>query len=160
MRIIATQKFVKMSPQKLRVIVPMIRSLKPHEAVEVLPHVGKQAAAPIAKVLKTAIANAKQKGSDEGSLVIKEIQIGEGPRLKRWRPGARGRAKPYVRKMSHIRVVLETTGSPKPVRKEVSDKAQDKSAGRKKSLLGRIKKSGTKSIKKITGKTRLKRRQK
>jgi hypothetical protein len=54
----------------------------------------------------TAIANAKQKDVNPSDLVFKEIQINEGPRLKRYRAGARGRAKPYKKRMSHIRIVL------------------------------------------------------
>lgn len=87
----------------------MVRDLEPMEAVETLPFIKKRAAEPIRKVLLTAIANAKVKGAaDESQLIIKEIQINEGPRLKRGRPVSRGRWHPYQRKMSHIRVVLET----------------------------------------------------
>ncbi len=108
MEIRATQKFVRMSPRKLRLVVPLVKNLPPTRAVEVLPHVGKRAAGPLGKVIKTAIANAKIKKISDSDLVFKEIQINEGPRLKRWKPGARGRTKPYQRKMSHIRVVLQT----------------------------------------------------
>ncbi len=108
MLVTAVQKFVRTSPRKLRLVVPVIKDMPPQTAVEILPHVGKRAAGPLNKVLKTAIANAKVQGFGESDLVIKEIQIGEGPRLKRWHAGARGRVKPYQRKMSHIKVVLET----------------------------------------------------
>ncbi|KKQ97854.1 MAG: 50S ribosomal protein L22 [Candidatus Woesebacteria bacterium GW2011_GWB1_39_12] len=108
MEVRAIQKFILMSPRKLREIVPLVRNLSPKDAVERLPFADKRTAQPLRKVIETAIANARQKGLDEGSLVFKEIQIGEGPRLKRFRAGARGRAKPYKRRMSHIRVVLTT----------------------------------------------------
>lgn len=108
MKIVATQKFVRMSPKKLRVITSMVKNLRPTEAIEILPHLEKKAAEPLIKVIKTAVANAKQKGVGENDLVFKEIQINEGPRLKRWRAGARGLVKPYKRRMSHIRVVLES----------------------------------------------------
>src|SRR3989344_8451803 len=104
----ATQKFVLSSPKKLREVVALIKKLSPLAAVERLPFAGKRAAKPLEKVVKTAIANAKQKEVNVETLIFKEIQIGEGPRLKRFRAGARGRAKPYKRRMSHIRVALTT----------------------------------------------------
>ena len=99
----------------------MIKGLSPTKAVDVLPHVGKKAAGPLAKVIKAAIANAKDRSISEGDLVFKEIQITEGPRLKRGRSVGRGRWNPYQRPMSHIRVVL-TTKEPeaiKQARKEI-----------------------------------------
>ena len=108
MQIIATQKFIRMAPRKLRLVVPLIKNISPIMAVEVLPHIGKRAAEPLRKVILSAIANAKEKKLSENDLVFKEIQVGEGPRLKRYHAGARGMAKPYKREMSHIRVVLMT----------------------------------------------------
>lgn len=106
MEAIATQKFIRMSPRKLRVIARRAKEMNPNYAVEVLPLMGRRAAFPIQKVIKTAIANASVKGMDTQKLTISEIQIGEGPRLKRYRAGARGMAKPYTRDMAHIRVVV------------------------------------------------------
>lgn len=108
MEIKAVQKFVLMSPRKIRPVAFLVRKLKPTYAVEVLPHIGKRAGQPLKKVISAAIANAKQKGANASDLVFKEIQVSEGPRLKRWMAGARGRAKPYKRRMSHIQVVLMT----------------------------------------------------
>ena len=116
MQIIATQKFIRMAPRKLRLVVPLIKNISPIMAVEVLPHIGKRAAEPLRKVILSAIANAKEKKLSENDLVFKEIQINEGPRLKRGQAGARGIYKPYQRKMSHIRVVL-TTKEPEVLKK-------------------------------------------
>jgi large subunit ribosomal protein L22 len=102
----STQKFVRTSPTKLRPVVAMIKKMNPAEAVKVLPFVGKRSAEELIKVIKTALANAKVAEVDERDLSFKEIQIGEGPRLKRGRAGSRGRMKPYKRRMSHIKVVL------------------------------------------------------
>lgn len=90
----------------------MIKHLKPTDAVERLPFVKKLAAKPLRKTILTAIANAKQKGINPEDLFFKELQINEGPRLKRFQAAARGRIKPYKRRMSHIRVVLETKTTP------------------------------------------------
>jgi len=108
MEVIATQKYLITSPKKLREAVSYVKKLTPTRAVEILPHIGKRASTPLSKVIKSAIANAKAKGVNEGDLVFKEIQIGEGPRLKRWQAGAHGRVKPFKKRMSHIRVVLAT----------------------------------------------------
>lgn len=108
MEIKAIQKYIRMSPRKLRLVATLLRKMSPSRALEVLPHLGKRAAGPLRKVINTAIANAKVKKINESDLVFKEIQINEGPRLKRGHAGARGIYKPYQRKMSHIRVVLTT----------------------------------------------------
>jgi large subunit ribosomal protein L22 len=128
------QKFVRISPRKLRLVADLIRDLSPIDAVETLPHVQKRAALPLMKVIKTSIANAKQKGISEDTLVFKEIQINEGPRLKRGRPVSRGMWHPYQRKMSHVRIVLMTDQikKNKKPKRQVQSKLKSKSAGDKK----------------------------
>ena len=156
MEIKATQKFVRMSPRKLRQVVPLVKNLPPAKALEILPHLGKRAAGPLLKVIKTAIANAKVKKISEGDLVFKEIQINEGPRLKRWRAGAKGRVKPYRRKMSHIRVVLESK-EPEPIkeaRKKVEESKRSlKSGNQSRSSKGRKKRSIKGRLSKLKRKT-------
>jgi len=105
-KIIATQKFVRMSPRKLRLLADSIRGLDLNDMADVLPMSGKRAGEPILKVIKTAMANAKSRGFSEKDLEIEEIQIGDGPVLKRGRAVSRGRWHPYIKRMSHIRVVL------------------------------------------------------
>lgn len=102
----AIKKYVRMSPSKLRLVVAMVKNLSPQEAVERLPFSGKRAALPLQETIKSALANAREKGLKETELSFKEIQVTDGPRLKRGRAGARGRWKPYKRRTSHIRVVL------------------------------------------------------
>jgi large subunit ribosomal protein L22 len=106
MEIKSTQKYIIASSKKIREVVPLIRKLSPVKAYEILPFSGKRAGMKLRKVVGSALANAKQKGIKEESLFFKEIQVTDGPRLKRFRAGARGMAKPYVRKLSHIRIVL------------------------------------------------------
>lgn len=108
MEIIAIQKYLRMSPKKLRLVVDIAKGFSPTEAVQKLPFIGKRAAEPITKTIKAAIANAKNKGLSEDDLIFKEIQINEGPRLKRGRPVSRGMWHPIAKRMSHIRVVLTT----------------------------------------------------
>jgi len=104
----AIQRYLLMSPRKIRQVVSIIKKMKPAEAVEKLPFVQKRAAKDLAKVIKNAIASAKIQGISEEDLVFKEIQVGEGPRLKRGIPVSRGRWHPIKKKMAHIRVILTT----------------------------------------------------
>lgn len=125
MKIIHTQKFVLMSPRKLRRVADLARDLSPERAIEVLPHVERRAAGPLVKAINAAVANAKQKGVDGADLVFSHIQINEGPRLKRGRPVSRGQWHPYKRRMSHIRIVLETKSQDTQSHKAIS-KSEDK----------------------------------
>ncbi len=114
----ATQKYLLMSPRKIRLVVEVVKKMKPAEAVEKLPFVQKRAGEFLMKVIKSAIAAAKAQGVSETDLIFKEIQIGEGPRLKRGRAASRGMWHPFKKRMSHIRVVLQANKSevqnPKP----------------------------------------------
>jgi large subunit ribosomal protein L22 len=104
----ATQKYLIMSPRKLRLVVGLIKKMKPAEAIEKLPFASRRAATDLAKVIKSALANAKNQGVSETDLIFKEIQIGEGPRLKRGKAASKGAWHPFKRRMSHIRVILTT----------------------------------------------------
>lgn len=127
MLITQTQKFIRMSPTKIRPVARETKKLTPSAAVEILPHSSKRAAEPLMKVVMAAIGNAKQKGIQEQNLVFKEIQISEGPRMKRGRPVSRGRWHPYKRRMSHIRVVLESVEPKMPTKaKTKTPKVGDK----------------------------------
>ena len=129
MEIVQTQKYLRISPRKLRSIAGLVKKLEPAKAVEVLPHLKKRGSLMLLKVVKTALANAKEKGLQEKDLVFKEIQVNEGPRLKRGRAVARGRLHPYKKRMSHIRVVLEKRTIQIQKSKETEGKTQ---SGRKK----------------------------
>lgn len=125
MQAISTQKFVRMSPRKLRLVADMVRGKSVKEVLEFLPFVRKNAALPVQKVIKSAAANAQTKGADLNELKVESIQITEGPRLKRFRPVSRGQAHGYVRRMSHIRVTVESTKPKAQKSKEKKEKKQD-----------------------------------
>jgi large subunit ribosomal protein L22 len=110
----ATQKYLIGSPRKLRAVVALIKKFKPVEAINKLPFASRRAADDLSKVIKSAVANAKAQGVSETDLIFKEIQIGEGPRLKRGKAASRGRWHPFKRRMSHIRVVLTTIKKEEP----------------------------------------------
>ena len=118
----ATQKYLLMSPRKIRLVVGIIKKMKPAEAIEKLPFVQKRAGAELAKVIKSAMTSAKNAGVSETDLVFKEIQIGEGPRLKRGMPVSRGRWHPIKKRMSHIRIVLKSDDTIKNKKSEKTEK--------------------------------------
>jgi large subunit ribosomal protein L22 len=104
----AIAKYIRMSPQKVRLVVDLIRGQKVEEARRILLYTRKYAAIPVGKVLDSALANAKQNPNiDENILFVKEIFVDQGPSLKRWRARAQGRAAAIKKRMSHITVVLE-----------------------------------------------------
>ena len=148
----ATQKYLLMSPRKIRLVVAVIKKMKPAEAVEKLPFVQKRAGAELAKVIKSAIAAAKIAGVSETDLVFKEIQIGEGPRLKRGKAASRGMWHPFKRRMSHIRVILTTVNKQSLV-SQGPGKQGLPSAGKQKSAPSDVSESETKPEKVAEKKT-------
>lgn len=122
----ATQKFLLMSPRKIRLVVALIKKMKPADAVERLPFVHKRAGLEVAKVIKAAMAAARNKGISETDLSFKEIQVGEGPRLKRGMAASRGRWHQFKKRMSHIRVVLAANSKPKTEKPVEAKKAEEK----------------------------------
>ena len=107
---------VRVTPQKARRVVALIRGKQATEAVAVLRFAPQAASEPIRKVLESAIANARVKADraseafDERTLVISSVYIDEGPTMKRFRPRAQGRASRINKRTSHITVVVAPTG--------------------------------------------------
>ncbi|OGM05999.1 hypothetical protein A2125_01595, partial [Candidatus Woesebacteria bacterium GWB1_43_5] len=77
MEFISTQRYIRVSPRKLREVAFMVKKLKPTDAIEMLPHSGKKAGLIILKAMKTSVANAVAKGADTDELTLKEIQVNE-----------------------------------------------------------------------------------
>ncbi|OGD92534.1 50S ribosomal protein L22 [Candidatus Curtissbacteria bacterium RIFCSPHIGHO2_01_FULL_41_44] len=108
MEVTAVAKSVRVSPEKVRLVVDQIKKTPPQKAVQILNFVNKRSAPILKKVIASAIANAKNNFNlDQNSLAFKEILVGKGPVFKRFRAVARGRAHPILRRTSHIRVILE-----------------------------------------------------
>jgi len=104
----ACAKYLRISPQKARLVVDLIRGKKLAEAQQVLTFTRKYAAGLVGKVLKSALANARQNPNiDEKILYVKACYVDQGPSLKRWRARAQGRAAAIKKRMSHITVVLD-----------------------------------------------------
>ena len=100
----AEARYVRVSPQKARLVVDMIRGHQAGEAVSILSAVNKGIAGAVEKVLKSAIANAENRSQDVDvdKLFVSEAYVNEGPRQKRIRPAPMGRAYRYQRRTSHI----------------------------------------------------------
>jgi large subunit ribosomal protein L22 len=104
----ATTRYVRMSPQKARLVVDLIRGKSVNEALMTLKFTNKSAAVDIEKVVKSAVANATQKSEhvDVDDLFVERCFINEGPRSKRVRPAPQGRAFRYQRRTSHVTIEL------------------------------------------------------
>jgi len=104
----ATAKYLRMSPQKARLVIDLIRGKGVNEAIVTLRFARKRAARPILKVLDSAIHNAQEKSEtlDVDNLFVEKAYIDEGPRLKRIRPAPMGRAFRYQRRMAHVTIEL------------------------------------------------------
>jgi|SRR3989344_6339755 len=111
------QRYIHSTPRKLRLVADMVRTLNPEQALEALKFSPKAAARDLSKAIKTALANANVKGAEE--IMFKTIEINEGPIMKRYMAGTRGRAKPYTKRMSHIKVVLTDTKGDLPAGRQV-----------------------------------------
>ena len=104
----AVAKYIRMSPQKVRLVIDLVRGKEVEEAKKILLFTRKYAADPVRKVLLLALANAKQNPNiDENILYVKEIFVDQGPSLKRWRARAQGRAASIKKRTSHITVILD-----------------------------------------------------
>lgn len=95
------------TPRKLRLLADFVRGKNAKKAVAELSFVNKRHADGLAKVIKSALANAEHnQNMDTNSLVITDIQVQEGKKMRRHRAGSRGRALVFRRRLSHVDVVL------------------------------------------------------
>ncbi len=100
-------KYVRVSPQKARLVIDLIRGLPVEQALTTLRMTNKAIAPKVAKVLQSAVANAEDRGDvDVDELVVSDAYVNEGPRLKRLRPAPMGRAFRYFHRMAHIVVTV------------------------------------------------------
>ena len=103
----AITKYVRISPQKARLVIDQIRGLPVDRALELLQFSSKKAALHVKKTLDSAIANAEHnEGADIDELKVVEAFVDEGPTQKRWRARAKGRATTILKRSSHITVTV------------------------------------------------------
>jgi len=107
MQVTAKLNYLRIAPRKMRLLVDLIRGEKVEKAMTLLDFSIKKGSKPLKKVLEQAVANAENNFQlEKPSLYISKITIDEGPKLKRWRARARGRAARIEKKTSHISLVL------------------------------------------------------
>jgi large subunit ribosomal protein L22 len=124
MSVNAIYKGVKISPRKVDVVAALVRGRTVEDALTILEHTPRRAALAVKKTVRSAQANAEHNHNYKpNTLFISEISVTPGPRFKRFRPAARGRALRYQNKTSHIRVVVD--GEIRQVKKP-ADKAEQK----------------------------------
>lgn len=108
MKVKAQNRFVRQSPYKVRLVLDLVRGLPVEEAEDLLRLTSRAAATPVAKTLRSAVANAEHNHAlDAEDLVVAEAYADEGPTLRRWRPRARGRATRINKRTCHITIVVE-----------------------------------------------------
>ncbi len=108
MQLITRANDIRTSTRKVRLIADSVRNLGIFEALDALSVMNKKAARDLEKVLKSAVANAQNNSKlEKNNLKIKEIDINEGLKLKRYHPSTRGRIHPYKKRSTNIRIVLE-----------------------------------------------------
>jgi len=118
MPVTAKLRYLRIAPRKVRLVTDLIRGKSVEEAENILNFTTKKATLPLLKLLKSAVANAKNNFQlAKENLYISKILVDEGPKLKRWRPRARGRADEIQKKTSHITITLDVLKEPKIVEK-------------------------------------------
>lgn len=127
MSVSATSKGVRISPRKVSVVAALVRGRSVADAITILEHTPRRSAKAVKETIKSAKANAEHNHNYKpASLTISEISVTPGPRLKRYRPAARGRALPFERKTSHIRVVID--GDLREIKKTAPKAAKEETA--------------------------------
>lgn len=147
----AELRYVRVSPQKARLVLDLIRGRRVEEALNTLTFTKKRIAEKVLKTLRSAIQNANYLSTEKGAdvdvdnLYVKRAVANEGPRMKRIRPAPQGRAYRYQRRMSHIEIALaekprangaaaaaSTTAAKPAARKAAAKKAPAKKTAAKK----------------------------
>ena len=106
----ACLKYVRMAPQKLRLVADQVRGLPVDRAINILTYSNKKAAGIIRKVLESAVANAEHnEAADIDELKITAISVDQGPTHKRLRTRARGRADRILKRTSHLAITVTDT---------------------------------------------------
>jgi len=142
---------MRVSPQKARLVLNLIKGQKVENALNTLAFTKKRVAATVEKLLRSAVENANYLSTEKGidvdvdNLYVKQAVANDGPRMKRIRPAPMGRAYRYVRRIAHIELVLAektragqdtatVVGDETPAKATVKAKAKKKTAGSKKKL--------------------------
>lgn len=121
-------KGVRISTRKVRLVADSIRNLPVEKAMQILVATQKRASLMLAKTLKSAVANAVQKGAQQGELWIVRIEVDGGQTLRRMHIGSRSHVRMYTKRSSHVRIV-------------VSDKKEEKTAAKTETVVAKEEKA-------------------
>jgi large subunit ribosomal protein L22 len=117
MEFIAQARYQRVSPQKARLVLDLIKGKRVEQALDTLHFANKRIAPDVAKLLKSAVQNATYLSDEKGldvdvdNLIVKRAIANEGPRMKRIRPAPMGRAYRYQRRSTHLVIALEEKGA-------------------------------------------------
>jgi large subunit ribosomal protein L22 len=126
----AQTRFVRVSPQKARLVLDLIKGQRVEEALNTLAFTKKRVAARIEKLLRSAVENANYLSAEKNidvdldDLYVKQAVANDGPRMKRIRPAPMGRAYRYVRRIAHIEILLAERGKNRGEAVTVSEEAE------------------------------------
>ncbi len=113
----AVVRYIRMSPRKVRLLADLVRGKRVEEAINLLHFTPKRGSIPVEKVLRSAVANAvnkeEAKDLDPENLYVREIQVNEGPTMRRYKPGAMGRASIIRKRSCHISVIVSDKAAKK-----------------------------------------------
>ena len=156
----AQHRFVRVSPQKARLVLDMIKGRRVEDALNALTYSTKRISPAVEKVLRSAVQNATYMNDEKGldididNLYVKNAIANEGPRMKRIRPAPMGRAFRYQRRLAHIAITLaERTAA--NGKESLVTTAEASAAAQKVSAKGKT--AGKKTVKKAAKKTAAKR---
>jgi large subunit ribosomal protein L22 len=146
----AQARFMRVSPQKARLVLDLIKGQRVENALNTLAFTKKRVAATVEKLLRSALENANYLSAEKGidvdvdNLYVKQAIANDGPRMKRIRPAPMGRAFRYVRRIAHIELVLAEKarageGTATAVGEETSAKAKAPAKTKKKAVAGKKK---------------------
>jgi large subunit ribosomal protein L22 len=122
----ARLRYLRITPRKVRIVADLIRGKKVDQALAQLAFVEKRAAEPLAKLLRSAVANAEVASKnqvDVDQLRVKSLMVDQGPSLRRFMPRAMGRAFKVLKKTSHIALTISDEAPPKKKRVKPARKA-------------------------------------
>ena len=124
-QITAKLRYLHIAPRKVGLVVNALKGMSVNEAEAQLLFRTKRSSHPVLQLLRSAVANAKHNFKlDPETLFIKEIRVDQGPMLKRFMPRAMGRATPIHKKMSHVSLILESSGKTKASRFTIASKSK------------------------------------
>lgn len=127
MSVTAKAKGIRISPRKVGVVASLVRGRNVSDALTILEHTPRRSAVAVSKAIKSAQSNAENNhGYKPDSLRLVSIIVTPGPRMKRFRPIAHGRAHPYMKRSSHI--FIEVDGEKRAIKKKNDDKSEGKEA--------------------------------